>query len=94
MPEKDISDEAMEVLGGLQRVLKIGDDYDRRFSLLTGQLIDLIKEHPRQWVALAEGDVWIFAGSHQELLQEVQSRGLKPQYAVIMYLDPNPRILI
>lgn len=94
MAEKDIFDETIEAFGGLGQMFKIGDDYDRRFSLLSGRLIDLIKEHPDQWVALAEGDVWIFAESHQELLQEVRSRGLKTQYAVIMHLDPNPPILI
>ena len=94
MPDNDLFDEAIEAFGGLEQMLKIGDDYDRRFGLLSGQLLDLIEEYPRQWVALAEGDVWVFADSHEQLLQEVRNRGLKTQYAVIMHLDPNPPVLI
>ena len=94
MPDKDEFDEFIEAMGGVEQMFKTGDDYDRRFNLLSGRLLDLIEKHPRQWVALAEGDVWVFADSHEELLHRLKEKGLRSGFAVRMYLDPEPKILI
>lgn len=94
MADRANFDEFIESKGGLEQLYRDCDDYDRRFDLLCEQLLDLIKQRPKQWVALCEGDVWVFADSHQELLQEVRSRGLRTQFAAIMHLDPSPPILL
>ena len=94
MPDKDGFDDFIEAFGGVEQMFKIGDDCDRRFRLLYGRVLELMEEHPRQWVALAEGDVWVFADSHEELLRRLKKKGLRSGFAVIKYLDPEPPILI
>ncbi|MCY4625792.1 MAG: hypothetical protein OXC99_12455 [Chloroflexi bacterium] len=94
MAKKDIFDEAIEAFGGIEQMFRDGDDFDRRHMLLYSRIIELIKERPNQWVALAEGDVWVFADSHAELLRCMDQQGLRRNNAVYEHLDPDPPILI
>ncbi|MDE2900701.1 MAG: hypothetical protein OXN15_06735, partial [Chloroflexota bacterium] len=73
-----------------QRLIAGDADYDRRSKLISSQHAECISEHPHQWVALAEDDVWVFADSLEALVAELDVQGLPRSSAVIRYLDPNP----
>ena len=94
MAHKDGFDEFIEAAGGVEQMFREGEDSDRRLLLLHTQAPDLVKEHPHQWVALTEGDVYVFGESHKALLENIRSKGLKTENAITLHLDPNPPVLI
>ncbi len=94
MADKDQFDEFIEAMGGLEQLYRDCEDSDRRLLLLHKQASDLVKEHPHQWVALTEGDVYVFGESHEALLESIRRKGLKTENAITLHLDPNPPSLI
>lgn len=73
----------------LQKIIDGEPDYERRRQLLAEDYAAYLKTHPRQWVALAEGDVWVLADSLEALVQKLDQSGLPRVSAVISYLDPD-----
>lgn len=65
-------------------------DFLRRRDILDSQYRAYTEAHPHQWIALAEGDVYVLAASHQDLLAKLDDRGLSRDNAAVSYLNPAP----
>ena len=78
----------------VDRLLKSLPDYERRCDIVDRRYPDYVKTHPRQWVALAEGDVWVLADSLEELIAKLDAQGLRRGSEVIRYLNPDPVKLV
>lgn len=86
--------EAIESGGGAEQVRQGLVDFQRRARQLDAQMVQLIQEHPLEWVAMPEGDGLVFAPSHSELLGRVRAAGAPTNSAVIKFLDPEPKTMI
>ena len=65
-------------------------DYHRRRKFIADNYPAYLEAYPRQWIALAEGDVLVVAPNMEALLEQMDNQGLPRISAVIRYLEPDP----
>ena len=87
-------DAALAAVGGAKQVHRSLVDSERRARLLDAKIVELIKEHPNEWVAMPERDTLLFASTHDALLQQMRATGKPTNTAVIKFLDPEPKTMI
>lgn len=78
----------------LQKLIEGHADAERRRILIDSQLDDYLARHPYQWLALAEGDVWVLSDTLEALVQELDIQGLSRGSAIIRFLNPDPVKLV
>lgn len=87
-------EKAVADAGGIERIARDLADYTRRSRLLNNRLLELLKTHPNEWVAIPEGDDLFFADSHGDLMRKLKEAGKPINTAAIEFLNPNPPILV
>jgi hypothetical protein len=68
--------------------------FSRAARLLSSDHPRLIEEHPNEWVGLYDGKVSASAKSFRALVSELKKQGLRPNDAIIRYIDTSGRKLI
>ncbi|MDE2900136.1 MAG: hypothetical protein OXN15_03815 [Chloroflexota bacterium] len=85
---------AVAAAGGIEHIARNLADFTRRSRLLNDRLLQLLKTHPNEWVAMPEDDELVFADSRGDLISKLREAGKPISTAVIRFLNPNPRVLI
>ena len=80
--------------GSVEERRRLLNDFSRRVQKLDDMLEELIKLHPHEWVALAEGDDLFFSESIVGLLEQLREAGKPLNRHVTKYLDPQPQTWI
>jgi hypothetical protein len=68
--------------------------FSRAARLLSSDHPRLIDEHPMEWVGIYDGKVRATAKSLRALLSQLKKHGLRPNEAIIRYIDTSGRKLI
>lgn len=88
---------AREVLGRLGDPARVIDDLDRyreAVSRLASQRTRLTRKHPERWVAVHGGEVVAVATTVEELLRQVDEKGLPRRDVIIQFLTRKPYIMV
>ncbi len=78
----------------LQRFFDGEADHERRRNLIDDKCPEYLEKYPRQWLALAVGDVWVLAESLEALVETLDAQGLPREDVIIRYLNPDPVTLV
>ena len=65
-------------------------DYTHRRELIDAHYPAYVRKHPRKWLGLAVGDVWVLADSMEALVERLDADGLPRTDVIIRYLNPDP----
>ena len=88
--DKDYVKEVIEGLGGAKVLMDEMDEYHQIVARMRKARPSLVERHPDKWVAMGkEGDLAV-GDSMDEVLKEVEGRGLHGTDVVIEFLDTNP----
>ena len=88
--KKDIFDEAVESMGGLEQMHKDSLHFSRRSDIMWDNLERWAMEHPNKWAALTDDDQLLLADDFDDLLRRVDESGTRRETLVFRYLDPSP----
>ena len=88
--KKDIFDEAVESMGGLEQMHEDSMHFSRRSDIMWNNLQRWTSEHPDKWAALTDDDQLLIADDFHDLLRKVDESGTRRETLVFRYLDPNP----
>ena len=92
--DKDYVKEVIEGLGGAKALMNEMDEYHEIVARMRKERPSLVERHPDKWVAMGQMGVLAIGGSIDEVLREVESRGLRGADVVIDFLDTDPPLLI
>ena len=92
--DKDYVKEVIEGLGGAKALMDEMDEYHQIVARMRKERPSLVERHPDKWVAMGKKEVLAVGDSMNEVLKEVESRGLHGTDVVIEFLDTNPPLLI
>lgn len=87
-------EEEIARVGGIEILRKELEDFGNRSRMLLNQKSELTAKHPRKWVALLEGEIFVFATSREKLRAAIRDEGKSARTAVIDYLDPAPAVVV
>ena len=88
--KKDIFDEAVESMGGLEQMHQDSLHFSRRSDIMWDNLEQWTAKHPNKWAALTDDDQLLLADDFDDLLRKVDASGTRRETLVFRYLDPNP----
>ncbi len=69
-------------------------EYSKIHHRLRKESAALLEKYPRKWVAMGKTGIVTLGDSQEEVLAELENRGLGNSDVAIQFLDPNPPILI
>lgn len=92
--DKDYVKEVIEGLGGAKVLMDEMDEYHDIVARMRKERPGLVERHPDKWVAMGQKGVLAIGDSMDEVLREVESRGLHGVDVVIDFLDTDPPLLI
>ena len=92
--DKDYVKEVIEGLGGAKALIDEMDEYHEIVTRMRKERSNLVERHPDKWVAMGKEGVLAVGDSMDEVLKEVEGRGLHGTDVVIEFLDTNPPLLI
>ena len=92
--DKDYVKEVIEGLGGAKVLMDEMDEYHQIVARMRKECPSLVERHPDKWVAMGQEGVLAVGDSMDEVLREVEGRGLHGADVVIEFLDANPPLLI
>ena len=92
--DKDYVKEVIEGLGGTKVLMDEMDEYHEIVARMRKECSSLVKRHPDKWVAMGQKRVLAVGDSMDEVLREVESRGLHGEDVVIDCLDTDPPLLL
>ena len=92
--DKDHVKEVIEGLGGAKALMDEMDEYHQIVARMRKEHPSLVERHPDKWVAMGKGGVLAVGDSMDEVLREVEGRGLHGADVVIEFLDTDPPLLI
>ena len=70
------------------------DEYREIVARMRKERTDLLERHPDKWVAMGQEGVLAVGESMDEVLSEVEGRGLHGADLVIEFMDTDPPLLI
>jgi hypothetical protein len=68
--------------------------FSRAARILSSDHPRLVEEHPNEWVGLHDGKVCASAKSFRALVSKLKKQGVRPNEAIIRYIDTSGRKLI
>ena len=86
--------EVIEGLGGAKALMDEMDEYREIVARMRKERTDLLERHPDKWVAMGQEGVLAVGESMDEVLSEVEGRGLHGADLVIEFMDTDPPLLI
>ena len=92
--DKDYVKEVIEGLGGARALMDEMDEYHEIVARMRKERASLVERHPDKWVAMGKEGVIAVGASMDEVLREVEGRGLHGADVVIKFLDTDPPLLI
>ncbi len=92
--DKDYVKGIIEGLGGAKALMDEMDEYHEIVARMRKERPSLVERHPDKWVAMGWEGVLAVGDSMDEVLGEVESRGLRGADVVIEFLDTDPPLLI
>ena len=92
--DKDYVKEVIEGLGGAKVMMDEMDEYHQIVARMRKEHPSLVERHPDKWVAMGQKGVLAIGDSMDEVLREIESRGLNGVDVVIDFLDTDPPLLI
>ena len=92
--DKDYVKEVIEGLGGAKVLMDEMDEYHEIVARMRKERPNLVEKHPDKWVAMGREGVIAVGDSMDEVLKEVEARGLHGADVVIEFLDTDPPLLI
>ena len=92
--DKDYVKGIIEGLGGAKALMDEMDEYHEIVARMSKERPSLVKRHPDKWVAMGKEGVIAVGDSMDEVLREVEGRGLHGADVVIEFLDTDPPLLI
>jgi hypothetical protein len=88
-------EQALELLGkDPNQVARELADFSQTARVLSSDHPRLIDEHPDQWVALYQGRVETFGKTLEELIAELEKKGLPRNDVIVRYIDREEKTLI
>ena len=81
-------------LGGLKALMDEMDEYHEIVTRMRKEHSNLVECYPDKWVAMGREGVLAVGDSMDEVLREVEGRGLHGAEVVIEFLDTDPPLLI
>ena len=70
------------------------DEYHQIVARMRKEHLSLVERHPDKWVAMGQEGVLAVGDSMDEVLREIEGRGLHGVDVVIEFLDTAPPLLI
>ena len=92
--DKDYVKEVIEGLGGAKALMDEMNEYHEIVARMRRERSNLVEKHPDKWVAMGREGVLAVGDSMDEVLWEVEARGLNGADVVIEFLDTDPLLLI
>ena len=92
--DKDYVKEVIEGLGGAKVLMDEMDEYHEIVARMRKERPSLVERHPDKWVAMGQKGVLAVGNSMDEVLREVEGRGLHGADVVIEFLDTDPPLLL
>ena len=92
--DEDYLKGVIEGLGGAKALMDEMDEYREIVARMRKERSDLLKRHPDKWVAMGQEGVLAVGESMDEVLSEVEGRGLHGADVVIEFMDTDPPLLI
>ena len=92
--DKNYVKEVIEGLGGTKALMDEMDEYHQIVARMRKERPSLVERHPDKWVAMGKKGVAVVGDSMDEVLREVEGRGLDGAGVVIEFMDTNPPLLI
>lgn len=81
-------------LGGARAIHAGLREFSRRVQAVEAMRADLTNEHPNKWVVINNGDVLVIADSLEDVLKELDDRGIPRKGAVVEFLDTENRNMV
>ncbi len=96
---KELWDEAyvrslIESQGGVQKILDEMREYDEVWMRMQAEHAALMEKYPDKWVAMGKEGLVSVGDSMEEVLEDVESRGIQEEGLVIEFLETDPPIYI
>ena len=92
--DEDYMKEVIEGLGGSKALIDEMDQYHEIVARMRKERSSLLERHPDKWVAMGQEGVLAVGDSMDEVLSEVEGRGLHGADVVIEFMDTDPPLLI
>ena len=84
----------IEEMGGPKVLVEEMREYHEIVLRMRRERAALTEEHPDKWVAMGKSGVLAIGDSMDDVLYEVESRGIRGGDIVIEFLDTDPPLLI
>ena len=85
---------ALASVGSAASISRRINAYTAAVNRLSSKRDELVRQYPKQWVALHDDEVFCAGGSLAELFRQCDERELSRDDVVIRYLDTEKQILI
>ena len=92
--DEDYVKEVIEGLGGAKALMDEADEYREIVVRMKKERPNLLERHADKWVAIGQEGVLAVGESMDEVLSEVEGRGLHGTDVVIEFMDTDPPLLI
>ena len=76
-------------LGRFAEQVRFRRERRRRLGVYLNERSRLLREHGGAWVALVDGDRFLFGETHGDLMARVAGTGVTESLVLIRYLAPN-----
>ena len=86
--------EIVNKLGRAKTLMDEMDEYHEIVARMRKERPSLVERHPDKWVAMGQKGVLAIGDSMDEVLREIESRGLHGADVVIDFLDTDSPLLI
>ena len=86
--------EIVNKLGRAKTLMDEMDEYHEIVARMRKERPSLVERHPDKWVAMGQKGVLAIGDSMDEVLREVESRGLHGADVVIDFLDTDSPLMI
>ena len=86
--------EAVEELGGANRIHEELNAFSEQVEHLDSNRKHLLKEFPNKWVAMFESEIIPVSDTLEEVLGEIDKKGIPRSDAVVEFLNTDPQALI
>lgn len=87
-------EQVRDLLGDPKELASDLYDFQRAASALSSKHPRLIDEYPKQWVGVYQGEVQAAAASFDDLMSELDRRGIPAEHTIGRFIDKNQRTMI
>ncbi len=86
--------EVIDGLGGVNELAAGMREYHEIVERMRAERAVLTRKHPGRWAAMGKDGVLAIGNSMDEVLDSIESRGMRGADVVIEFLDTDPPLLI